>query len=766
MKVSIRRSLLVLILLFTTRILSAQTGVITGRVTAEGQPLPLANIVLMGTARSTLSDSTGVYRLTAIKRGVYHLEVSHVSFAKKTQTITLREGESLTVDFDLGGAGTALDEVVVTGTLKEVKRMESPVPVEVYSPSYFKKNPTPNIYDALQNVNGVRPQLNCNICNTGDIHINGLEGPYTMVLIDGMPIVSSLSTVYGLAGIPNSLVERIEIVKGPASSLYGSEAVGGLINVITKNPRGASLLSADVFATGWKEYNADLAFSLNAGRKLAVLSGINYYNFQNRVDKNHDHFTDVTLQNRISVFQKWNLLRKDNRLFSVAARYMYEDRWGGDMRWNSSFRGGDSIYGESIYTKRWELIGNYQLPVKEKMLLSFSHNDHDQNSYYGKVAYMAKQRIFFSQLTWDKKVGNHDLLAGIATRYTYYDDNTPGTAGRDTAKPQNQPQQTWLPGVFIQDEIALSPKHKLLLGFRYDHNTYHGSIYTPRMAYKWSINDHNIIRLNAGTGFRVVNLFTEDHAALTGAREVVIKNELNPERSYNINLNYIKKIFTQNGTHIGIDASLFYTHFNNRIVGDYDTDPNKIVYDNLDGYAVSKGFSLNADIAFSNGLKIITGGTLMENTLTENGITEQQILTERFTATWAISYKIRKLNLAVDYTGNVYSPMRLPLVGKLDPRQAYSPWWSIQNIQLVFSGFKKMEIYGGVKNFLNWTPAKNNPFIIARTNDPFDKQVKFGANGQVIPTADNPYALTFDPTYVYAPNQGARIFLGMRINLK
>ena len=105
--------------------------------------------------------------------------------------------------------------------MKEVSRLESPVPVEVYSPVFFKANPTPSIFESLQNVNGVRPQLNCNVCNTGDIHINGLEGPYTMILIDGMPIVSGLSTVYGLTGIPQALIERMEIVKGPASTLYG-----------------------------------------------------------------------------------------------------------------------------------------------------------------------------------------------------------------------------------------------------------------------------------------------------------------------------------------------------------------------------------------------------------------------------------------------------------------------------------------------------------------------------------------------------------------
>ena len=101
---------------------------------------------------------------------------------------------------------------------------------------FSERNPTPSIFESLQNVNGIRPQLNCNVCNTGDIHINGLEGPYTFVLIDGMPIVSGLSTVYGLSGIPQSLIERVEIVKGPASTLYGSEAVGGIINIITKQP--------------------------------------------------------------------------------------------------------------------------------------------------------------------------------------------------------------------------------------------------------------------------------------------------------------------------------------------------------------------------------------------------------------------------------------------------------------------------------------------------------------------------------------------------
>jgi outer membrane receptor for ferrienterochelin and colicins len=231
-------------------------------------------------------------------------------------------------------------------------------------------------------------------------------------------------------------------------------------------------------------------------------------------------------------------------------------------------------------------------------------------------------------------------------------------------------------------------------------------------------------------------------------------------------LNYIKKFYAKNGTFIALDASAFYTFFNNRIVGDFETDPNRIIYDNLNGYAESKGVTLNLDFAFNNGLKIIAGGTLMENTLTENGITEQQILTEKVTGTWAVSYKIKKAHLAIDYTGNVYGPMRLPLLNDLDPRSQYSPWWSIQNLQLTYDGVKNLQIYAGVKNLLNWTPNKGNPFIIARTNDPFDKDVQFDSNGQAIANANNPYGLTFDPTYVYAPNQGARVFFGLRYSFR
>jgi outer membrane receptor for ferrienterochelin and colicins len=744
----------------------AQTGSIRGTVTVKGKPLEFATAAFKGTQYGTTTNEQGVFEIKNVKYGAYQLVISAIGYRNITKAVTISEAkffQELTLQTE--ELENSLAEVVVTGTMKEVSKLDSPVPVEIYTPVFFKRNPVPNLFESLQNINGIRPQLNCNVCNTGDIHINGLEGPYTMIMIDGMPIVSGLSTVYGLSGIPSALIERVEIVKGPASTLYGSEAVGGLINVITKKPSSAPLVSADVMATSWSEFNTDLGIKYKLGEKAQALFGLNYFNFQRPTDKNGDGFTDITLQNRISLFNKFSFERKDNRLFTIGGRYVQENRWGGQTQWTPKYRGSNEIYAESIYTKRWEVIGAYQLPIKEKITFQFSANGHNQDSYYGNVPYNAQQYIGFGQFTWDKKAGDrHDLLIGTALRYTFYDDNTPATAV-DT---KNAPSKIILPGLFAQDEIALNANNKLLLGLRYDYNSIHGNILTPRLNYKWTSTDKkNVMRLSFGNGYRVANVFTEDHAALTGARKVVFTEELKPERSWNGNLNYVRKFFLSNGSFVSLDGTAFYTFFNNRIIPDYLTDPNKIIYSNLKGNAVSRGISLNVDFSLTNGLKLMAGATAMnvfqrQDDGTGKLVKKTQLLTEKFTGVWSVSYSFSQIGLSIDYTGNLYGPMKLPVLGPLDPRPTYSPWWSLQNIQVTKKFNSGLEIYGGVKNLLNFTPTKD---AIARAFDPFDKQVTFDAAGQVVPTPNNPYALTFDPSYVYAPNQGIRMFAGVRYNL-
>ena len=726
----------------------SQNNTLSGNIFDDGEVLSYVNIYLKKNKLGTASDDNGFYEIKNIPNGTHTVIISSVGYKTKSVKISFNN-DKIIRDFSLV-SNNSLDEIVISGTLRPVSKSSSPVPVEVYSQTFFRKNPTPSIFESLQNVNGVRPQLNCSVCNTGDIHINGLEGSYTFVLIDGMPIVSGLSTVYGLTGIPQALIERVEIVKGPASTLYGSEAVGGIINVITKKPTNAPLLSTDTFVSSWGEVNLDIGLRYNVSEKVQGLLGVNYFNFQNRIDNNKDNFTDMTLQNRISIFNKVNIERKSNKIFTIAGRYVYEDRWGGEMDWEKEFRGGNQIYGESIYTNRWETFGTYELPTSENIRFQFSANGHYQDSFYGETSYDAEQLIGFGQLIYNKQLGKkHDLLLGAAYRYTFYDDNTFATLNENGI--DNSPSIIHLPGVFAQDEISLSDRKKLLLGVRWDNNSIHGNIFSPRVNYKWSSRDKsNIVRISAGNGFRVANVFTEDHAALTGARTVEFDGELEPETSWNGNVNYVKKINTEN-SFITMDASAFYTYFNNRILPDYETNPNKIIYANLEGYSVSKGISLNTDVLFTNGLAINAGATLMEVSVTENDIKRTQLLTESFSGIWSISYKFSN-DFSIDYTGNLYGPMRLPLLGENDPRDEYSPWFSIQNIQLSKKFNNSWEIYGGVKNLLNFTPAANS---INGADNPFDA----GVNTELNPER------AFDPSYVYASNQGIRAFAGIRFTL-
>ena len=464
--------------------------------------------------------------------------------------------------------------------------------------------------------------------------------------------------------------------------------------------------------------------------------GINYFNYSNPTDKNKDGFTDITLQDRISFFNKFTFDRKSKKQFSLAARYFYEDRWGGQMHWNKSFRGGDEVYGESIYTNRWELLGLYELPFTEKMTAQFSLTSHDQNSMYGDTPFLAKQHIGFGQLHWNKLLGKHDLLVGTATRYQYYNDNSVATTTADAS---------FIPSFFVQDSYQLNSRFSFLGGLRYDYHKNHKSIFTPRAAIRYESKKGDILRLNAGSGFRVVNLFTEEHAALSGAREVVVLEDLKPEKSFNINTNYLKTWMLADNFILQAELSAWYTYFTNSILPDYDSNPNQIIYKNLDGYAETKGISANIDAVFNNKLKIMLGATLQNVSKVENDVRSTQMLTEKFSGTWIISYTFNSLNTTIDYSGNIYGSMRLPLVSSLDPRLPYSKTYSIQNIQLTYKGFRYFEIYGGVKNILNWTPAKNNPFLIARSHDPFNKNVQFNDNGNAVPTTENPYGLILIP---------------------
>lgn len=742
----------VLIWVFVGVCFSTYAQTVNGKVSFQGKGLPYASIIIEGTSIGVISDDDGNYTLRGLMNGNFSISADFVGFQKQVKKIAIKENKNVVLNFDLVEKDS-LEEIVISGTLKPVLKSDAVVPIEIYTSNFLQKNPAANLFDALQYINGIQPQLNCNVCNTGDIHINGMEGAYTMILIDGIPIVSSLSTVYGLFGIPTSMIERIEVVKGPASSLYGTEAMGGLINVITKNPEEAAKFTADAFTTTWLENNIDLSAAYKLGNKVKGLFGGNYYQFSQPIDHNHDGFTDVTQQERVSIFNKYTAKRKEDRIASLALRYVYEDRWGGETNWNRKLnRGGEDVYAESIFTNRFEAIGMYQLPTTEKIYTQFSYIYHHQNSMYGSELYNGKQQVAFAQAYWDKELNKHSLLLGVSYKYTYYNDNTRATGIFDEDKLiEDKPQKTPILGAFVQDEWTFNTHNKLLLGYRFDYDRVHGGIHSPRMGYKFAPNENNALRVSFGTGFRVVNVFTEDHRALTGAREVVFAEELNPEKSYNVNLNFTRKIPTDFGI-FSFDVNTFYTYFTNKIDADTDTDSNKIIYANLDGHAVSRGISLNVDLALDIPLKIMAGATYMDVYRVEEDERNQIYHSPKWSGNFIASYNFGR-GFTADFTSDWKGPMRLPRVEN-DYRPEYSPWTILANIQVTKKFDNAIQLYGGVKNLFNTLPKQD---AIARWWDPFGET----GNGVTFPSGRTD--VMFEPNdYSYTPLQGIRGFIGVR----
>ena len=565
--------------------------------------------------------------------------------------------------------------------------------MDIVTQKFLKKIATANVMEVIENVNGVQKQINCGVCGTNDIHINGMEGPYTLVLINSMPIMSSLSSVYGLNGIPTSLIKQIEIIKGPSSTLYGTEAVAGVINIITKDALDVSTFELEGFITSHLEKNIDFAYAPKMQKVDVLISG-NYFKMDNFVDDNKDNFTDIPFSERLSLFNQWNFKRKSQKNLSLSAKYYQEDRSGGVKEWNENLRGNDSIYGEYIYTDRIELAASYELPIDEDVRIDASYNYHHQDSYYGNTKYEAFQNIYFANLIWNKSIGhNHDFISGLSYRYQTFVDSTLA----------NINERKFIPAFFVQDEITLNRKWTSLLGIRTDYHDEHGFIFSPRLNLKFKPKIYTTFRLNAGTGFRLVNLFTEDHAFLTGSREVLVVEDLKPEESYNINLN-VNHIFSLGRSTGTIDLDAFYTYFTNKITPDYDVNPNQIIYANLDGFSVSRGLAFNIQQNFEFPLSIKAGGTYLDvYSVNDNNTREDELFVPSFTGIFSLSYNWDKINTYIDWTAKVTDPMSLPTFPYPFERAEESPWFSQHHLQIkkVFS--ESLTAFMGVKNVFNYT---------------------------------------------------------------
>ena len=759
---------IILILLFISGFLhgfAQEPASIEGTIFTKNEPVPGATVQIAGTTQGTAADSQGKYILKDLKLGLVTLEFRSIGFVPLKKEVNLKTGETLQIDVILEENNLGLDEVVVTGTMKPTFVKASPIKVEVITSEYLNTYipaAASSVVEGLKLVNGIQEVVACGVCFTNSISINGLPGPYTAVLMDGTPMYGNLASVYGLNGIPNMIIDRFEVIKGPSSTLYGSEAVAGVINIITKDPDEQPLLSVDVMGTSHLESFGNLAVAPKIGKSKGFI-GLNYAYINDFDDRNADGFGDMINLDRYSLFTKWDIHRESGKKFTIAGKYYYEDRRNGvaeflENRNYRTLRGNDSIYGESIYTNRAEIFGTYELPIQENFRMDYSLSHHRQDSYYGADYYEAEQSIGFANFIWDKELNEHALLVGFTSRYQSYDDNTVATADSVSGELINQPDNQFIPGIFVQDEWAMNDQFTLLTGARLDHYGAHGPIFSPRLNLKYKAGDWTTLRGNFGTGFRIVNLFTEDHAFITGQRSVEITEELKPERSYNAAVN-INHVFTLGNSQGMIDIDGYYTYFTNKIIPDYN-DPNKIVYANTNGHAITKGIGVNLSQEFAFPLGFNLGFNLQEVTQTEpNEEGELETTDIEFAPKWSgvftANYLWRKLQLTVAYTARLTGPMALPEVYDLDeqgnplphPRATRSEPFSFHNLQVTKDFSEKWSVYAGVQNIFDYIQPLS-PLV-----------------GYNDPNTSTGFSEYFDTSYAFAPIHGREFYLGVKWNL-
>lgn len=726
---------------------------LSGKIlSASGQPLESANVQLVKLKNATLTDSVGTFYFGQLLPGKYSLKVTYIGYENYQSEIIVKEGEKRFVSILMEPLDARLNELVITGSQKEVRKTESITNIDVYTAKHFKRNPYSNLHESLNMVPGLFADIDNGVSNTSDVQINGLEGNYTMFLIDGVPAFGALAGYYALNSISMDMIEKIEVLKGASSALYGSEAIAGVINIKTKNPAGSPKLNINTTLTSMLETNADVTGSFKAGKANALVSASGSF-FNQKWDLDKDNFMDMPLLNRANFYTKFAIPHTNNRTTNIYARYLFENRYGGEMQYNYSRRGSSEKYGEAITTNQWQIGVNSQLSIKTPTTLMADISQHYQTAFYGAKEYHGAQTTVFTQLLQNNQVDHtNGLTYGVAYRMYHYKDNSP--LSNDTLNPI--PALSHIGSLYFEDEMNLHPQHKLVLGSRFEYGNISKLVISPRINYKYNTkNGNNILRIGAGTGYRTPNLLNEGFGAINGSRSISIEEKLAPENTISTNANYTR-IQKLKGAILTIDASVFYTRFFNIIEPDYNDDPTLIVYENNKLGATAWGFNLYTEMNFSFPLKLGVGlsyNNVFEVELDDDGEKElEQVLhVPPFMANYYLSYTFPGPQLSLDLTGNIVSPMLLSVFPN-DYRNEKSPWYSIQNIQLTKKFNFGFDLYFGLKNFFNF--IQKDPIL--RPFDPFNNNVG----------VDNPNNYRFDTTYGFTSTQGVKAFAGFRYTLR
>jgi outer membrane receptor for ferrienterochelin and colicins len=745
------RRLIIVCILLAGVPLHAQTvkGKLFGQGKDEKEILPGGIVRWIGTTIAGTTNENGVFELPA--EGVTDRRIIASMMGFVTDTIAV--GDKTYVSITLKKDPKQLKEVVIKDRSNAYISGLSVEKTEVINQRELSKAACCDLAGCFGTQASVQPQTTNVITNAQELRILGLSGVYNQTLVDGFPMIQGVSYTYGISTYPGSIVNNIYVSKGTTSVLQGYESISGQINLDTRQPDKTDrlYLNGYVNSFGEKHANANVATGLGAKKKWHTMLALHMVQPANRVDGNNDGFMDLPLLTRYMAFNKWKYGNDKNKGFAtqIGLRIVSEERVGGQMNYGDVIdEGSNKIYGQTVrYTQPEAYAKNtYRFSDDHAVVLSFSGFYHDQKSWFGTTAYTAQQQNGYVNLQhewiWREK---HLLKYGVSYRYQELSESirfTDTTLHRSYAG--NYLTQLRVPGVFAENAFHwFDDKVTLLAGARLDRHQVWGNYFTPRTMIRYAINDQHTFRASAGTGWRQVNLFSEQVNLLISSRDIIFAETLKPEAAFNWGASHTYRFNAANVSGV-LSGDVYSTQFSNQFFPDYDTDPAKAIIKNFTGLSRSLGVQLEALLTFFKQLELRTAYNYLDVYRVENGGKSSLQFNPKNRAMAALSYRTPDSKWQADANVHWFDRMKLPDT-RSNPleyvRPLYSTPYYTLNIQGTFR-WKTLDVYAGCENLLNY--RQPNPII----------------------SADNPFGRYFDISSVWGPTRGREIYVGVRYNVK
>lgn len=703
-------------------------NMIAGHVIVKGteESIPFATVMILGTNRGAVSNEEGQLEFRKLAAGKYTLRVQVMGYKTQEKTITVSAEATSVVHFQMEEESFMTDEVVVSANRNEVSRKAAPVVVNVMSAKLFETVNSTDLAKSLNFQSGLRVENNCQNCGFPQVRINGLEGPYSQILINSRPIISALSGVYGLEQIPVNMIERVEVVRGGGSALFGANAVGGTINIITKDPINNSFQVASTMSNmngkSWEQYMGGNV-SLVAKDNSYGIALYETYRNRNPYDADGDGFSELG---------KLNM-----NTFGMRAYYRpnYFSRINVEYHTTNEFRRGGNKFNlqphESDITEQTKHIINSgglsydrYWGEKHKMSVYGSIQHTDRNSYYGAQQDMNAYGKT-NDLTWvvgGMYVGNMDRCLFAPATFTggvEYQNNSLHDVM--TGYHRDMQQDVRIAGGFVQNEWRLN-RWTMLVGARLDkHNLIDHPIFSPRVNFLYKPSDNLQARLTYSTGFRAPQAYDEDlHVTAVGGEGVQIRlaEGLREERSNSFS-GSVDWSFPMGHWQSNILLEGFYTDLHHVFVLEdigLDENGDKIKERRNGSGAKVYGVNLDAKVAHGREAQLQLGFTVQRSRYNRAEIWtsegEEEQTTKRmprtpdyygyFTFTSA-PLKSFDFSLSGTYTGKMIVPHMAGYIEK--SRMEHTPQFVDLNLKLnytfVLKDHIKMQVNGGIQNIFN-----------------------------------------------------------------